>query len=254
MQSTETPAFSGSFFVKTRQLDFLANCFSLLRDPQTGSMHVYNKGVLTKFTHEKDWTSNASGNRHTHWLEEIQHLCECWFWRVHIREITRQSHCWDWSKRWHRFEFMRLGHTNDQIKIERNLGRVHFRLPHLPERFHLVRWRSEHPIFWRFQDRKMSKLIKTFCNNALLPWAFFLISKHVLRRVKRHDLGGVRSRGAGILWTAPRGGLRTRSTYQRYCNSRTWLSWIGQFTNWTFLQQYVTKPLFRGFLFGILLE
>ena len=177
-----------------------------------GSACVYNKRVLTKFTHEKDWTSNASGNRHTHRLAQIQHLSKCWFWRVHICEITRQPNCWDCPRRGHRFEFMRLGHTHHEIKIERNPWRVHLRMSHLSKGFHLVRWRSEHPIFWRVSDRKMSKLIKTFCNNALTPWAFFLISKHVLRRVKRHDLGRVRKGRARILWRASRGGGSNRGT------------------------------------------
>ena len=146
-----------------------------------GLVRVYNKGVLTKFTHEKDWTSNASSNCHSHWLVKIQHLSECWFWRVHIREITRQSDCWDWTKWGYHLEFMRLGHTHDQIKIECNRWRVLDWVPHLPKGFHLVRWRSEHPILWRVQNLKM-KPIPTFCNAHHLPWAFFLISKHVLRR------------------------------------------------------------------------
>ena len=152
MQSTETPAFSGSFFVKTRQLLFFCIVSVCNEFPQDRPWCVYNGRVLTKFTHEKDWTPNASSNCDSHWLAQIQHLSECWFWRVHICEITRQPHCWDCSRRRHRFKFMRLGHTHDQIKIECNSWRVHLRMPHLPEGFHLVRGRPEHPILWRVQD------------------------------------------------------------------------------------------------------
>ena len=226
MPSTATPDSNRVFFCPCEAAGFFENCFSLLQDPQRCSACVYNRRVLTKFTHEKDWTPDASSNCYTHKLEEIKHLGWGWLWRVHIREITRQPHCWDWTKRRYRFKFMRLGHTHNQVKIECNRWRVSLRMQHLPKRFHLVRGRPEHPIFWRFQDLKMSKLIKTFCNNALTPWAFFLISKHVLRRVRGHDLGRIRSRGAGILWTAPRWGLRAGSAYQWYRIFRARLSRI----------------------------
>ena len=179
MPWTATPDFNRVFFCLSEAAGFF--CFSLLRVHWMGSVRVYNKGVLTKFTHEKDWTPDASSNCDSHQLVKIQHLGFSWFWRVHIREITREPHRWNWTQRGHHFEFMRVGHTHDQIKIERNRWRVPDRLPNLPKRFYLVRWRPEHPIFWRVQNLKM-KPIPTFCNAHHLPWAFFLISKHVLRR------------------------------------------------------------------------
>ena len=142
---------------------------------------------------------------------------------------------------------MRLGHTHDQIKIERRPWRVSLRVWNLSKGFHVVRGRSEHPILWRVQNLKM-KSIPTFCNETLLLWGLFIISKSVLRRVLRHDLGRVHSRGTGILWPAPRRGRPDWSTFKRRSRSRGWIYMLcmkiqltrGQFPNCPFFMPFTS--------------